>query len=276
MSNPRVLVYTSSADRVPTREGEHPCGTWLSELVEPLGPLFDAGCDFDFTTPDGRPCHLDEASLKLMYWGLSKKRLGEATHFVEQLKDKGFSRPTPLAIMIADTERLASYDLLFIPGGLAPMTDVLYRDWAEGEELNADTGTLLQCFHDREKPTALICHAPAVLAAAPYVDDRWLYDGYEMTCVSRMAEYVAEDLPFLGSHQHLKEYPTELLKRHGGKVRQVMLGGKLVVEDRELITAQDPVSGRELGKRLLSRLLPLMEESSLEPAAKIGVEARMH
>jgi len=255
MKQSKILVYTSSAGTIPSREGKvYEAGTWLSEIVEPLDPLYEAGHRFDFATPDGKPCVLDKSSFKLAHWGLSKKRLDKAQAFIETLNGLGFGRPTPIADILADQTRLASYDVLFIPGGRAPMTDVLFRNWVEGAELNADTGKVLRYFHDHGKTTALICHGPAVLGAAPHVDGKWIYDGYQMTCVSMFGEYVTEDLPFFGNGHHLPDYPTKILKRNGGHVQHVMLGRTLVVEDRELITAQDPVSGAPLGKVLLERL----------------------
>jgi putative intracellular protease/amidase len=46
------------------------------------------------------------------------------------------------------------YDAVYIPGGHAPMQDLLY---------SAPLGRLLANFHQQGKPTALVCHGPIAL-----------------------------------------------------------------------------------------------------------------
>lgn len=251
----RILLYTSSASRVPHREGGgHACGTWLSEITHPLRPLSEAGYGFDCVTPDGRPCVIDERSDSLLEWALLGGGRAEARAFIDTLNAQGFAAPAALADVLANPAALDGYAALFVPGGHAPMTDVLHRNWFESNTLNHDTGQLLRHFHSAGKPTALICHAPAVLGAAPYVDGRWIYDGYAMTCVSTFEEWLVENLPFIRTGGHKADYPKAILERHGGVVRNAALFRSLVVEDRELLTAQDPFAGAELGRRLLERV----------------------
>lgn len=258
----RVLLYTSSASRVPHREGGgHACGTWLSEITHPLGPLSEAGYVFDCATPDGRPCVIDERSYSRLEWALLGDRRAAASAFVDTLNAQGFASPAALADVLADPTALDRYDALFVPGGHAPMTDVLHRNWFEGNALNEDTGRLLRHFHDTGKPTALICHAPAVLGAAPYVGGRWIYDGYAMTCVSTFEEWLVENLPFIRTGGHKADYPKAILERHGATVTNARLFRSLVIEHRELLTAQDPFAGRELGRRLLDRVNRYIERT---------------
>jgi putative intracellular protease/amidase len=258
----RILVYTSSTDRIPNRKGgSTKTGTWLPEITHPLTPLYDAGYEFDFTTPDGKPCVLDEKAKVLLHWRFSRQRLNTALAFIERLNEKGFSKPMKISGVLADPALLDSYDALFIPGGHAPMTDVLHKNWFASNELNEETGQLLQHFHDRGKATALICHAPAALGAAPYVGGKWIYDGYNMTCVSMFTDRLA-DL-FTGGRP--PDYAKRILERHGGKVHNAPLGRSLVVEDRELICAQDPFGGEELGAKLLRKIRRYVEDKAARP-----------
>lgn len=262
LTHGKVLVYTSSADRIPRRDGgTSKTGTWLPELTHPLAPLEKAQCELDFATPDGRPCIIDPRSRALIHWGLSRRSRVRALALVERLNDRGFDRPLKLSSVLADASLLDSYDALFIPGGHAPMTDVLHKDWTAGDELNAETGTLLQHFHRAGKPTALICHGPAALAAAPYVDGKWIYDGYRMTCVSLLTDRLA-DL-WIGARP--PDYVKRILERRGGIVETVLLGRSFVVEDRELIVAQDPFGARELGERLLNKLSAYVRAKTAAP-----------
>ena len=134
------------------------------------------------------------------------------------------------------------------------MTDVAFANWTKGPELNRETGALLKHFHDAGKPTALICHAPAALAAAPHIDGMWIYDGYRMTCVSLLADQLTEDVPFFNNGGHMPDYPRPMLERNGGEVSNAILGKSYVVEDRELLTAQDVMSGKEMGAALLRKI----------------------
>jgi putative intracellular protease/amidase len=207
-----------------------------------------------FAIPDGKPCVIDNGSKKLMFWGLSRKRRDQALTFTDQLKTMGFDKPYKVGDILADPAELASFDALFIPGGHAPMTDVAFANWAKGPEFNRDTGALLKHFHDTGKPTALICHAPAALGAAPHVNGKSIYDGYRMTCVSPLADQLTENVPFFNTGGHMPDYPKPILKRNGVKVSNVMLGRSYVVEDRELLTAQDLYSGKEMGAKLLKKI----------------------
>jgi putative intracellular protease/amidase len=251
----KILVYTSSADYVPHREGgRRPAGTFLAELVGPLQPLVDAGHDLVFATPDGRPCVIDESSKNLFFWRLSRKRRDRALTFIEQLKTMGFDRPRRVRDILDNPAELGSFDALFIPGGHAPMSDVAFVDWSGSDALNRDTGALLAHFHDAGKPTALICHAPAALAAAPVIDGKWIYDGYAMTCVSLLADRLLEDIPLFNAGGHMPDYPQLMLERRGGEVSNAMLGRQYLVEDRELLTGQDHMSAMAMGPKLLAKI----------------------
>jgi len=256
MSKANILVYTSSATQVPLKEGNsHDVGIFLGELVEPVEPLVEAGHVVEFVSPDGKGCVIDEASYRLTYWGLSKSRMEHARSFFEtKLHELGIGTPGRLSDVLRDQARLNSYDVVFIPGGHAPMTDVLHTNWLASNEYNRETGRLLSHFHRSKKITAAICHGVAALAAAPIVDGNWIYAGYNMTCVSMAAEKLAEDVPFYNIGGHLPEYPVRILERLGGNVHTQMLGRSNVVEYRELITGQDPYSAKELGEKLLQKI----------------------
>jgi putative intracellular protease/amidase len=255
MNKAKILVYISSATQVPHREGtSHEVGVFLGELVEPLMPLYKAGHHLDFVSPDGNTCTIDKGSFNLMYWRFSIKRLNISKGFLKILTRLGMHRPMKLSDLLQNDVLLNSYDVLFIPGGHAPMTDVLHVNWMKGNEYNRDTGNLLLHFHQNNKPTATICHGGAALAAAPDIDGLWAYANYRMTCVSMLAEKLVEDVPFFRLGGHLPDYPVRILERRGGVVENVMLGRVLVIEDRELITAQDPTSAVDLGKQLLAKI----------------------
>lgn len=256
MKTPKILVYVSSATKIPHVEGgHHETGVYLGELVEPLEPLHKAGYEIEFVSPDGKTLTIDEGSLSLALWGLSTKKRQRAIEFLETLNSMGLEKPMKLSDLLKDEDKLNSYDVLFIPGGHAPMTDILHKNWMESGELNKETGELLLHFHQNNKITSLICHGPAALGAAPTVNGKWLYEGYKMTCVPMFAEWITEDKPFMkNTGGHMPDYPKIILRRSGGVVKNTLMGMSLVVEDRELITGQDPFAAKELGRKLKAKI----------------------
>ena len=256
MTKAKILVYTSSATKIPLREGgTHNVGIFLGELVDPIEPLIEAGHEIEFASPDGKGCVIDEKSYDLSNWGLSKKKMEHAKHYFETtLQELGIGTPQKLSNILEDKEKLNSYDVLFIPGGHAPMTDVLHKNWLINNDLNKETGELLLHFHNNNKITAAICHGSAALGSAPIKDDKWIYEGYNMTCVSMAAECLTEDIPFFGIGGHMPDYPVHILERLGGKVHTKTLSLSNVINDRELITGQDPYSAKELGEKLLEKI----------------------
>lgn len=261
----RVLVVVSAADRMPLREGgEEPTGTYLGELTEPTDAMLDAGFELRFATPGGRAPTIDRTSYSLMYWNLSRAKLNAAKRSYQCLLELGLAKPVPLEEIARDHVRLADFDAVFVPGGHAPMVDLLHRDPFVDDSLNDDFGALLRFFHEAGRTTGLICHAPAALAAAPRIEGRWIYDGYRMTCVKTAADRMLEDMPLFRRFQgHVKEYATELLAAAGAKIEQTKLPiGNKVVEDRELITGQDPYSAKAMGKAFVDKVLRAVREAA--------------
>jgi putative intracellular protease/amidase len=271
----RVLVVVSAADRIPLREGgAEATGIWLSELTEPTEAMLAAGFQLEFATPGGRVPTVDPASYGLTYW-LTPARRDAARRSYERLLELGLAQPTPLEELALDRERLSELDALFVPGGHAPMVDLLRRDAFEGDALNEVFGALLEFFHETGRPTGLICHAPAALAAAPRIDGRWLYDGYRMTCVKTAADRMLESVPLVRRFDgHVKEYAADVLRAAGGRVEQTRLPvGRKVVEDRELITAQDPYSAKAMGKAFVEKVLGHVRERAAAGLAEIPASA---
>src|SRR5262245_41728091 len=252
-----VLVVVSAADRIPLREGgTHETGTYLGELIEPTDAMLAAGFTLTFATPGGQVPTIDKTSENLALWGFSRRRRDEAKRSYQRLLDLGLAHPIPLEGIARDRQRLAQFDALFVPGGHAPMVDLLHRNQFVDDAPNEDFGALLAYFHERQRPTGLICHAPAALAAAPTVNGRWIYDGYRMTCATNMSERIIEDMPlFRIIRGHLKQYPSDVLEAKGGKVEHTTLPmGSKLVEDRELLTGQDPFSAKAFGGAFVEKV----------------------
>jgi putative intracellular protease/amidase len=124
-----------------------------------------------------------------------------------------------------------------------------------------DLGEILRHFHLEGKVTALLCHGPIAIisaipnakafraamvdgdfAAAKKIAANWQYAGYRMTIFSNDEEHYAEANLMEGKMAPF--YVFDALEVAGGKVDKSSEGifKPHVVEDRELITGQNPPS----------------------------------
>jgi putative intracellular protease/amidase len=257
LASAKVLVVVSAADRIPLREGGyHDTGVFLGELTEVTDALLEAGFALTFTSPGGKPVTIDKSSYNAVNWRFNLVKIARAKASYQRLLQLGLAHPVPLETIARDIDYLAKFDAVFVPGGHAPMVDLLRKDRFIDDTVNDDFGALLQFFHDTGRATGLICHAPAALAAAPHINGTWIYQGYRMTCVSTAAEYMIEDFPLTRvTKGQLTEYPSQILNDAGGIIEQTSIPMKSkVVEDRELLTGQDPFAAKKFGKRLVSKI----------------------
>lgn len=253
----RVLAVVSAADRIPLRNGRTELtGTYLGELIEPTDAMRQAGFELAFATPGARAPAIDGTSCSLMYFAGSRKRRDAALSSYRELLELGLAAPAKLEEISQDAQRLDGFDAMFVPGGHAPLVDLLHRDAFADDSLNDDFGALVRHFHDARRPTGLICHAPAGLAAAPTIDGRWTYAGYRMTCFKTGVDTMLSTIPVARRFKgRLKDDPTELLRSRGANIEQTTLPmGSKVVEDRELITGQDPYSAKAFGAAFVNKV----------------------
>ena len=136
---------------------------------------------------------------------------------------------------------------------------------------DADAGTVMRHFHETSKPTAVLCHGPiSLLSALPNSKEfvaalaagdaagaqakakGWIYAGYKMTIFSTAEEQQREPLEI---HGKVLFYPDVDLRTAGGEVSVAAPWKSYVLQDRELISGQNPFSDQEL----LNLLLPALE-----------------
>lgn len=253
-SKGKVLVVLSSADKLDLANGkEHSTGFYLNELGVPLKAMVDAGYEPVFSNPLGNKPAMDRSSVDKQYFSGSELELKTIKNFVES--QKGLNSPLTLK-SVADGN-LDQFKAVFVPGGHAPMQD-LWKDKSLGKILNY--------FHDKQKPTALICHGPiALLSALDKPEDvvqngrasthPWAYNGYKMTVFSTPEEQSVEPKgAYAALEGPVKFYPQAALKSAGGDIEVAPAFQSEVVKDRELITGQNPYSDAEFAKVLLETL----------------------
>jgi len=259
MSKGKVLVIGSNATQIAVQGGGWAAtGQYLNETVVPAMAVIAAGYEVVLATPTGDKPHIDEASDVADHFGGDEAAFQRARDFFAN--DPLMNRVQTLRLVIDGG--LDQYLGVFVPGGHAPVVDLID---------NTETGEILRHFHDSGKPTALLCHGPvAVLAAVPHAREfkaamvagdaakaaelakGWQYAGYEMTIFSEAEEKIAEEHLLKGK---LYFYMPGALKVAGGRVTTGAVNfAANVVEDRELITGQNPGSDKPLAEKFVAAL----------------------
>jgi len=259
MSKGKVLVVGSNATRLELKGGGSvPTGQYLNETVIPALAVIAAGYDVVLATPDGSKPHIDVASDSAGHFGGDEAAYQKARAFFAE--DPSMNEVRTLASVIA--EGLDGYAGVFLPGGHAPIVDLMQ---------DTDLGEILRHFHEKAKPTALLCHGPiAVAAALPHAREfraalvaeapekaaewarGWQYAGYKMTIFSNSEEQIVEDR-VLNAKLYFRV--VDALEIAGGTVITTDVNFEPhVVVDRELITGQNPASDRLLATKLVEAL----------------------
>ncbi|SHH00783.1 type 1 glutamine amidotransferase domain-containing protein [Massilia sp. CF038] len=254
-----VLVVLSDADHLDLKDGKvFATGFYLNELTQPLKLLLDAGHEVTFATPLGRAPAVDKSSIDAMYFNGDAALLAQYQALADKLGITSSARSPVISLARVEQIGYDHYDAVYIPGGHAPMQD-LVRSKA--------LGRLLTSFHERGKPTALVCHGPAALLAAlqdPVASvgameqggapgkKGWIYAGYRMTVISNQEEEQAKAALKGGVMRLLPQ--TALEKAGASYSSNTAPWTAHVVSDRELITGQNPASALQVGQALLARL----------------------
>ena len=259
MAKGKVLVLGSNATRIEVRNGgTGATGQYLNETVVPAQALIAAGYDVVLATPNGKKPHIDAASRSAQHFEGDEAAFQRAEAFYAS--DPSMNQGRTLRSVIE--EGLDNYAAVFVPGGQAPMVDLMQ---------DADVGEILRHFHARQKPTALLCHGPVALAAtvpaarefraallagdkakAAELAKGWPYAGYQMTIFSGTEEKVIEDNIL---HDKLYFNGVDALEAAGGQVHNTAVDfDPHVIVDRELITGQNPRSDRPIAAKLIETL----------------------
>ncbi len=258
MSKGKVLVVMSSANSLDLKDGKtYSTGYYLNEFVVPYHKLIEAGYEPVIANPNGDLPVMDANSNNAMFFGGDDAARADALAFAENLEL--LKHPKTLASVVA--EGTQSYVGLFIPGGHAPMADLL-RD--------RNLGKILTTFHETGRPTGIVCHGPIVLLSALPDPDAfiasmiagdgkasslnagWPYAGYRVTVFSTGEEQALEGPSGLGGN--VQYYPVNALAEAGARVETIANWHPNVVIDRELITGQQPMSAPAFGDALVTKL----------------------
>ncbi|GGR53766.1 putative intracellular protease/amidase [Nocardioides luteus] len=228
----RVLMVVSAADKLVLADGsEHPTGYWAEEVAASHETLTAAGVDVDIATPGGRTPTVDDLSLSDK-GGVDPE---DADRFRAYLATLEAELGKPLSLDDVDP---SAYDAVYIPGGHAPMADLV-----DDPELAA----IVSATDSAGRPVVALCHGVAGLLGAKG-EDGWLFGGRRMTGFTDTEEQQ-------GGYGDAIPYSVEQRMREaGGVIETGEPWSDTVVVDGTLITGQNPQSSVSTAKALLARL----------------------
>lgn len=240
----RVLFIMTSAHEYVLRDGTvRPTGFWAEEFAEPYQRFTDAGYEVDLASLKGRPSQPDPASLQFEQAvahspDLIADDLERYAHVLAAAQTK-LDHPIPLAFVTPD--RLRHYQAIFVPGGHAPMEDLA---------TSPVVGRVIENAYRLHILLSAVCHGVAAFLPAHRADDRWLFRGYRMTAYSNAEESTgspaARGLPF---------YLQDALTNGGARYSSAdNLWAPHVVDDRLVVTGQNPASSAPLARQVLLHL----------------------
>jgi len=239
----KVLIILSGADYFVVKKADtekhEETGFFLMELAKLLGKLLDAGYEVTFASPGGRYPNIDPLSQSLVaFLGNWIERRRENDLINKMKIQNNLSAPRPFSSFT--DEELETFSGIFIPGGHAPITDL-------GD--NADLGRILMHFHNRQKPTACICHGPYALLSTKYAigSTGFAYKGYKITSWSDTEEKMVE----LMKGGEIKKVESSL--RDAGAIMIEGAAEKFgsITEDREVVSGGNPMAADSLADTFL-------------------------
>jgi putative intracellular protease/amidase len=228
----KVLFIVSGATYWVLKDGtRYATGYWAEEFANPYKILTDAGHSVVVATPGGAIPNVDMMSLRPSMAGGEQGALDlEAI-----IRDAEVMR-RPL--QLSDV-RLEDYDAVYLPGGHGPMADLAF---------DADAGRLLTAQLESGNPLFIVCHAPAALLATR-IHGVSPFKGYKVTGFTNEEE---EGVGLAPRATWLLE--TDLKEKVEVDYSRGPIWEPYMVEDRNLVTGQNPHSAAVLGKRMLEIL----------------------
>jgi putative intracellular protease/amidase len=242
----KILILMTKSSTLGLLDGQqHPSGFWAEEFVVPYERFLEAGYEVDLATIGGEAPTPDAGSLSPQIVGYTRPAgspdhdEANVAHYRKVIDNTKILR-RPLDAGKLTKEQLASYAGVYISGGHGAMDDLPH-----------DAGMLrvVRWTLEQDMLLAAVCHGQSALLPLRDGHGQWPLAGYRMTAFSHEEELVTEmsgKLPFVLQVE---------LERLGSKYEKApVIWGSCVVEDRNLITGQNPYSSTALAEAFLARL----------------------
>ena len=216
----RVLIVLTNTAQVPG--SDRPTGVWASEYTDPYQVFSKAGFEVHVGSPNGGKSPVDPRS------GSEEKvkRIPSAWDKMQNTKALG-------------TAKLQDYAAIFLAGGHGTMWDF---------PNHPVLGALVSQAIATNRPVGAVCQGPAGLLGATAPDGKPLVAGRKVNSFTNAEERAAgmtTVVPFL---------LEDRLRQAGGQFESGGVFQRFMVEDRGLITGQNPASADAVAQRMVDLL----------------------
>ena len=204
-------------------------GFWIEEFASPYYILKDKGVAITIASPKGGQPPIDPNSATADFSTPATERFSADKEAQEALSKT----------LRLDAVNEVDYDAVFYPGGHGPLWDL-----AEDK----DSIALIERFYNSNKPVGAVCHAPAVFRHTKGADGQPLVNGKNVTGFTNTEEaavQLTDVVPFL---------VEEMLQSNGGVFSRGDDWQPYAIQDKNLITGQNPASSGLVAEKLLEIL----------------------
>jgi molecular chaperone Hsp31 and glyoxalase 3 len=229
-----LVIFTEQKDMEMKNGKKFSTGNHPVEAILPMLHLRDAGFEFDFVTPTGRPVVFE-------MWAMPKQDQDVMAFYNEYKKE--FECPGSLTDFVDNSLDEETYAAVFVPGGHGAMLGI-------PEDRNV--GKVLRWAHEKDLFTVTLCHGPAALLATGLDGFEFIYKGYRMTVFPDSVDKQTPVVGYLPGHMPWKL--CEKLTDLGVSITNKKLDNSTCI-DRLLITGASPLAANELGKLVANTLL---------------------
>ncbi|TKY90117.1 hypothetical protein EX895_000115 [Sporisorium graminicola] len=234
MSKKILVVFTSHTQLIGS---DHPTGYYLPEIAHPYYLLKQAGYSLVAASPKGGKAPLDQSSVEAF------KNDEDSVKFLNDSEAQEWVSNTKPLSEFSPSSAVAEFDAIYYPGGHGPCFDL---------PVDKTSQELIKSFYEAGKPTAAVCHAPAVFTEVKLSDGSYLVKGKSVTSFTNEEEEQAgltKAIPWL--------VETRLIER-GAKFDKTQPWGEKVIVDKTdgkvLISGQNPASAAGVGKEIIAAL----------------------
>jgi putative intracellular protease/amidase len=242
----KILTLMTKESKLKLLDGrDHPSGFWAEEFVVPYERFRQEGHDVEVATiggmrPSVDPTSLDTGIMSRTRPKSSPNRDEEHSRHFREVIETAPELKKPLDVERLTKEDVDRYAGVYFCGGHGAIGDLSKSDGVR---------MLVRWVLDLDTPLAVVCHGHSGLLSLRDGESRWPFDGYRMTAFSHDEELVTDmagQLPFVLQVE---------LERLGARYEKAPeIWGSHVVEDRNLITGQNPYSSTALAEHFVQCL----------------------
>ncbi|MEJ6455573.1 protein deglycase HchA [Fusobacterium nucleatum] len=233
----KVLMVASDERYVQMKNGKlFSTGNHPVETLLPMLHIHHAGFEIDVATLSGN-------SVKLEMWAMPNEDKNVMDIYEKYLPK--LENPLKLSdILKKVTAEDSPYLAVFFPGGHGALVNL---------PESRDVKELLKWAMKKDRKIVTLCHGPAALLAGSIDENKFLFDGYEMTVFpDSLDEGANQEIGYMPGK--LKWLLAERLEKLGVKIINTGITGE-VCKDRNVLTGDSPLAANNLGILTADELL---------------------